>query len=326
MRRISKIVYKVGTQTSGYEDHPGRPGLVGGSRPRSGYVDTSYEAERRREALRRHRAKVKAELLAKQQAASKRPYSFFDDVGSIPSPVPDSAVKFNPYNLSDSMAVISNIPYENLRNPEILKRMFYKEGFTANIEVFDANGSAILSVHWYDKNGMQVGRQKIEVPYNDQWPVNFSYLRFDDTYMNQDLAIPLVTRQMVMCKLSGVKEAVLCADISIGKYAWAKPGVEYNLSGTDPSSVEWLRNDMISKFEHFCAHHDIFPADTSYKDFTHPYQWAQYKVPGRTIKHYEIANTDIKPGNYDVGKAFMLDDSGHGSWNAIIDLQSIPMQ
>jgi hypothetical protein len=71
-------------------------------------------------------------------------------------------------------------------------------------------------------------------------------------------------------------------------------------------------------------HIDI-PVDNSYMSFTHPYQWAQYKLPGVSIPHIQIDNADINPGNYNIGKAFMLDKDGHGDWHAVIDFEKLTL-
>ncbi len=310
--------FKVGTYSSGHFGHEGRPGEVGGSVPSGQFGGEDYERRRaqQREALRRYRArKYGKQPEAEAPKPVQQRYNVFEMFAKMPAVITDDMV-----DLTNIPNVMGNIQerFPGM-NEEILKRFFYLEGYKAYVRI---DGQGRINVNYQEKGGYNSGTQTISGDYNE---VHFDFLSLDS--QGQDLGMPLVVKQIAMMKMLGVKEASMYADITIGKYAWAKEGVSYKFDwqqrDTPDKFYSWVDNNSWSKFTPAVKRQIM--ADQSWRSFTKPSQWAKYQIPGVTISHTKIDNASKRPGDYNIGKAFMLDKDGHGSWEAIVDLQELSL-
>jgi len=101
------------------------------------------------------------------------------------------------------------------------------------------------------------------------------------------------------------------ADISIGRYAWAKKGFQY----FRPNEAEGYNANLRSWLGRLGIETPDLPT------FTTPQQFANFKLPGVKVSHRDIRNDEVKSGEYEVGKAFMLDGIGHGDWSGVLWLK-----
>jgi hypothetical protein len=298
-----RIVFKV----SGHHGHEGRPGEVGGSLPGPGVDvnDPEYQDRRarNREALRRYRAARRQE---QQAAASQNPI----DLMPVPSDV-DVKVQYS-YNVPNSMK--KQVP------EDILKKFFHIQDAQLVVSVSKESGDLTIRVQ-----GIVNGKEYYQRVKIAGGAIDFEYLKIDAE--GAGIGMPLVTKQIVMAKMMGFKEAKMFADITIGKYAWAKEGVEYAYTSdrlAAPQRFEnWIinLNDMIQDTGEAPLNINDLPSD--YRNYKYPYQWAKLKLPNRKISSKWIYNGDVKAGDYDIGKAFMLTETGHGSWHAKINLEEL---
>lgn len=319
-----RIIRKIGTESSGHHGHAGRPGLVGGSQPSTLYRDEEYERRRaqQRDALRRYRARQRA-AQQPQQSLQQR-YNIAEIFAKIPNIISNEDVdltnqgRYSQDHIDEVIAKLKDV--YPMMSEDVLRRFFYIEGMKARVtRVYYNDYQVGIDVSWYLKDNPDAGKvveQQIYAYSNRTF--EFALLNVSDALRDKDIGFPLVMKQVAMAKIFGAENVKLFADITIGVYAWAKEGVDYETSDTKDVVQGYFRR-YIGKLKH----HNITFNDTSYKSFTKPYQWATYKIPGVKVPSNIIENPDILPGEYDIGKAFMLDMYGHGSWRATIDLTKL---
>jgi hypothetical protein len=238
------IIFKTGTGRSGFTTeagHRGIPGEVGGSQPSGRYSGEEYERHRAaaREAVRRSRERWRAR---QQIVPEGRKYNIAEIFSSIPAVVTN--VKFVPgragnddnrvdFPLDQALAEIkSQYP---MVDEDMIKRFLYVEGLNATVKFNKSAYNGVLEMEITWKKDLQPGQeerwqnseiyQKIE--FLDNKTVDFTYMRTSDAYKDKDIGMPLVIKQVAMMKLLGAKRGEMYADITIGKYSWAKEGVEY---------------------------------------------------------------------------------------------------
>ena len=158
---------------------------------------------------------------------------------------------------------------------------------------------------------------------SDGWRVETPFLVDDELVFSQDfqdrgLAQQLYDKQVeILAKESSVAYINLHANISIGTYAWAKRGFQYQ--------NEQDARRASGRFLSWAKRNGIAQPAAGWPRFKTPQDVANFRVTGVKVPHTAIETKDIKPGDYEVGKAFMLDDSetnyGHGSWSAVLWLK-----
>ena len=163
----------------------------------------------------------------------------------------------------------------------------------------------------------ETGEEDEEAP--DLWPgnehiqVDCGLLKFESRYQNAGLSEQLVNKQFAFAVEKGFSKVKALADITIGRYAWAKQGFEY--------AEEWAADKATQKFRSWCEDLDIdLDGHGGWPDFYSPKDVAEFAVPGIKVPYYKLENRDIRADDYELGKAFMLDDNGHGDWHAVKDL------
>lgn len=217
----------------------------------------------------------------------------------------------------NSTAVAQFLGQYNLTVNDI-NRVVSLRDYSAHIVFGDSeDGGLIVRVDYRDANGTYVGDQAFSFKHRREGVVaHADLMRFMPDFQSKDLAQSLAGRQFQLAIEKKFDRIETLADISIGKYAWAKMGFQY----ANPSAAEWATEN----FRDWCRGKDI-ELDT-WPTFKTPQDVINFKSPEYHMHSSRIYNDDIKPGLYDLGKAFMLDDSGnsgHGDWDAVYDLKPL---
>lgn len=170
-------------------------------------------------------------------------------------------------------------------------------------------------VTWTDDAGDQIGECSRYFSVNDgDMSCYNDNLVFTADFQDHGLARSLYTRQIeILTNGTNVKKVRMIADVSIGRYAWAKMGFQYK--------VPQLAREASQQFKSWAAEKNIDLSSVGWPEFKTSQDVANYKVPGVRLPSTRLSNPDIKPGDYEVGKAFMLDKDGHGSWSAVLWLK-----
>lgn len=150
-----------------------------------------------------------------------------------------------------------------------------------------------------------------------------SKLKIEKDYMDQGIASDLYERQIHTLREAGFEEISLHADMTIGRYAWAKKGFDYD-------GIHYAK-EATSQFQRWANNQGITQPVGGWPVFKTAHDVATYKMPGKRrslgsfkIMAYFIDNPDVPSDMMlDLGKAFMLDqgDFGHGSWDGVLKLQ-----
>ncbi len=200
-----------------------------------------------------------------------------------------------------------------------IKRMLSLPGYDTSITIGRNRDYNTLSIEtkWTDPATKErIGHSKREFMFDRD--VAFCLddeLVFAQKFQNRGLAQDLYKRQIeILTKETTVDQIRLQADISIGRYAWAKQGFQYS-DNNDARQAS-------GKFLSWARRNGINQPPGGWPRFRTPQDVANYRIPGVKLPHTAIENPDIKPGDYEAGKAFMLDKSGHGSWRGKLWLRN----
>lgn len=122
---------------------------------------------------------------------------------------------------------------------------------------------------------------------------------------------------LVKAQKLGYKKVTFLADITIGRYAWAKMGFQYMFSGDAAKATK--------RFRRWCDYRGIPEPSNGWPEFKSPQDVATYAHPeGHGLRGVDIKNPDLSNVDklMDLGKAFMLDmnEDGHGPWDVEMDL------
>lgn len=189
------------------------------------------------------------------------------------------------------------------------------------VTVFDArirsDRSLVVSAIYQTKDGEDLGNstRSFRQQADGVW-VHHDYLSLKPKLHGKGIAENLYARQMETYKEKGYTGVDIYANITVGKYAWAKAGFDY----TSPGAT----THYSAKFRTWAEDKGIPEPAGGWPAFTSARDVASYKHPARKINSSDVAfDSDIKPGDYDLGKAFMLDEGywGHGSWEGYLRLK-----
>lgn len=205
-----------------------------------------------------------------------------------------------------------------------IKQMFALPGYEARIEVMTGQSFSNprnhppafdVGVQWFDGEtpvgeALRVFRDEgdVQICYNEEFNLK-------PEFQDHDLARSLYERQIeVLAHDTEVDKVRLFANVTAGRYAWAKLGFQYNTPGQ--------QEHVNSRFRRWSRQHGIdLDESGGWPTFKTPQDVATFRLPGVKIKHTDIRCNGVKPGDYDIGKAFMLDDQGHGAWSAVLWLR-----
>jgi len=203
-----------------------------------------------------------------------------------------------------------------------LKRMFSLRDYAMTLEYKYVDGEEVgVEVNWGEGKGRHVGSatryfkegyylgEEIRECHNDR-------LSFHEDYQDQGLGRKLYEQQIETLSEKGYDLISLFADISIGPYAWAKQGFEYdqrshtnNMALTERTLYDWLEMQGYDP--------DLYMPVSG---FSTTFEVADFD-PGIVFHGYDIGNGDVpRYMKMHAGKAFMLDQSGmgHGSWEGVL--------
>jgi len=198
-----------------------------------------------------------------------------------------------------------------------LRKMFHLEGYNTEIQInitennFGEDVAATINVVWTDSGGMRIGQTTRVFEYDTCYNES---LEFVPEFQNKGLARSLYERQIEILKDARFLAITLVADISIGRYAWAKMGFDYE---SEP------RYDQIQyRGQKWLAEKGVKGID--FPSYWRTAEWLATWDPGPRIKGAQIDNPDVPPDmEMPIGKAFMLDkgENGHGEWEGILYLR-----
>lgn len=210
-----------------------------------------------------------------------------------------------------------------------LGKMFYTEGAHADVSVGMNSDYMRLRADIYDDDtGRLVGNVKFgfETLGAAKTKFNADFLEISmKRYMNKGIGSKIATRATMLAKMAGYEKMTFSADITIGKYAWAKEGANFARG----DALEWANE----KFQSWLSRAAVqLPWNDERRSillglqlprFNSAYDIATYD-PGIVVWGREIRNKGVKKGmKLHLGKAFMLDDFGLGSWSAEVNLAEI---
>ena len=291
MRTITKkqvddfIRGKKGGEGSGHHDHTGLPGVWGGSSP----TGTAEPAKR---------------PPAKKPTAKKPPKK-----PPAKKPAVDQEMLDALWNTRVKEMQEGALEDMGLSEDDI-KEMFALPGAGTDVVVY---GDGLAEIIWRDTDsGDVMGTATRGFNYAGGICENKD-LFINDKYQDLDFGQSLYARQKEILA-EGYAEIRLYANVSIGKYAWAKQGFDYVDSGEgEDQRVElqaWMTNlGLVREAGEYGRKID---------KFTGPSDYATFDVPGVKITGSQIRNSDVDPDYVmHIGKAFMLDANGHGSWDGV---------
>lgn len=204
----------------------------------------------------------------------------------------------------------------NMTEQDIID-MFYVDG-VADVRVTISEtipDELTVSAGLYDADGKRIAectREFVRDEYGELSHVTNSLLQVSNT--NAGIGSQLYYYQLRAYRRMGYPEVRLNADISVGRYAWARKGFDYEYPEYSVSRKSWLMWSWAQNLG-IALPGDGMPRFHSAKDI------ADYD-PGITLYGKDIINEDV-PSDMPlhVGKAFMLDMNGHGSWKGVLKLR-----
>jgi hypothetical protein len=191
------------------------------------------------------------------------------------------------------------------------------EGLRARIYFSDEEPGKLGVTVKYEQftTGYPVGEQTwwLDNSNEDEIVVHADLLTLEPDYQDKGISESLMGRQFELAVGKQYDRIKTHADISIGKYAWAKANFQYVNRYAARSATE--------RFVDWCRRRNV--ELDQWPKFYSPQDVINFDAPGIKIPHTEIDNEDIKPRDYGLGAAFMLDEDGHGSWDAVYDLRAM---
>lgn len=192
------------------------------------------------------------------------------------------------------------------------------------MDVEDRLGNIRVKGTWYTPEGTKVGKFTREFTYDNGKKVahNIS-LSITEDFQDYGLATSLYDRQISQLRKAGFDRIETYANISIGKYAWAKRGFDY--SNPDTAEVKTKYFKTWAKVRGLTTTREdgttVLKTGADWPVFKSANDVATYKIPGLELSGRDILNPDVPGGmSLGLGKAFMLDQLGHESWDAELKL------
>lgn len=279
-----------GSAGSGDWGHRGRPGKRGGS-SKGSTLQLVAGSERR---------------------ASKLGLKPKKDVDAVKRPITNVNVDIDEDYFEDTDELEESIGM----SVEDIQHMFHvpehiMPGSSTEV-ILSREGSEITaSVVINDRYGSEVAVMERSFD-SDRTAYNYSFEVFDG---GKGLGSAMYVNQISVLRKAGYKSLGLNADLTIGRYAWAKQGFKYSASGKASAVTD--------RFPTWAKSKGISEPSSGWPKFKTPRDVANFKIPGISLFGKDITNSDVD-SNFlmSVGKAFMLDtsNSGHGEWGATLDL------
>lgn len=285
-----------GGPRSGNFGHRGRPGSEGGSVGRgrgSGHAYLSQRGEEFEERFGRSKASSDAkrsELIGK--------------------------TKIELYGMpKDQEGVVRALSNYNLTRDDIAYMMSL-EGFNGEITLYnDLLGQTQVVGQYFHEDDPKITARMVRMIHlaSDGVHVYHDTFIIDKSYQGRGVAQTTYARQVETYKKAGISSIDIHADIDIGRYAWAKMGFQY--AGVD--SIPTKLQERNARFGEWAKKKGVEAPEGGWPQFSTAHEFATYTHPGgQKVPSSSMFNWQgkILPGDYDLGKAFMLDDNGHGDW------------
>lgn len=293
------ILVKVkGGPGSGNWAHIGRQGVVGGSAPR----DSGMSISKGSDWLDRYeRVKGKSHPYALQLKKDKEQHQ--KAVDNVAENIARAKENFHGDYHTKATTVMNPLSKEEIlgmSNMEGAYPNFRTTLFVDNDTIRAStlsNGSTVMitSLRLHTDNTLEIGLVAIE-----------------NGYTGKGLGEDFTARVIRTAKEKGLESISLEANISIGRYAWAKKGFDYR----DPDTLQ----TALTTLGYWCKRKGITLPETL--NIRSANDMANFRIPGVKIKASQIKNEAVPVDlEMDVGKAFMLDRAGHGSWYGILRLK-----
>jgi len=195
----------------------------------------------------------------------------------------------------------------------------------------NANNRIDLNVQYYDHDDDHVAGFEFGIGRGaNHDDIHIDLAIVNNAAQGKDMGSNFISRLESLAKKTGtIKSFSLLADISIGYYAWAKMGFDYQ----NKDDLETRKGRMVIYAKEFIklsprGYDEAFLNDLNGKisKLKSANDIANFKIPNMkfTAKALKDAgwfrNSDVADDvSMDLGKAFMLNrnSEGHGSWNAI---------
>lgn len=234
-------------------------------------------------------------------------------VGKVGGSVPQNNIILSP-EIRKELNRVNGLNL-NLRSVDILKLMAIKDIKSKIISVEYTDMAITIKSMYLDVDGTVIAtcERKLSNRNNVNW-CEFISLEVVPNKQGRGFANNVYKHQLMVLKHIGFNNIAVQASGSIGRYAWAKKGFEYQ-NKTDSAYLEQQHNN----FKRFLKQHIGYIPD-NLPVFDSPNSYASYTIPGIKIDKDAIRNTAVLPGKYDIGQAFMLDTRGHGMWYGVLTL------
>jgi len=292
-----KILVRIkGGPGSGNWAHIGRQGVVGGSAPR----DSGMTISKGSDWLERYeRVKGKPHPYALQLQKDKENHR--QAVDNVAENITKAQANFHG----------NYVNYSSIFSEEEIIGMMNMEGTDPNLRTNIYVGPGEIRAATKSTDGSMVMETHLLIEETNT--LEMGLVNIEDGYTGKGLGEDFTARVIRTAKEKGLDAITLEANITIGRYAWAKKGFDYS----DPGEPG---NTTIPNFKNWCKRRGItLPKNLNIRSAN---DMANFRIPGVKIKGSHIKNEAVPADlEMDIGKAFMLDREGHGSWYGILRLK-----
>jgi len=299
-----KEIGEKGGPGSGNWGHAGRPGMVGGSAKRSVAMSirTGRDWQERQQAAKKMAEAQKASVAGVEGECKRAIDEFIGDISYGPGAF-DNLVEIN----DDDIKAMFGLGHMDYR-ADIKVITVGEHGNVTRLEIdyYDADGSTVANV-----------ARELRRMGGEEWMAYNELLDVMPEYQDKGIATSLYNRQIYTLRNAGASEIQLYANISIGRYAWAKKGFDYK-----EGSKKYTLRRVNSNFRKWADDKGIPEPSGGWPTFDSAHSVATYSHPTHTVKGSDIYNDDVADDYVmHLGKAFMLElHHGHGPWNGVLKL------
>lgn len=286
-----------------------------------------------------------ATIVSAPEQYQNKMVEFMQDWSSIPQSIPMERGVPGSVILSVNGNPIHSIDPKYGFSAEDAQKMLYIPGMEVRVDVKPGNASLGMIAYVYDpqksleysigevRYSFYGGRENYGEGEYTRTEFYANYMKFDQEYKNQGWGGTLATRSAMMAKVAGYRTMRFSADISIGKYSWAREGADFS-SPSDLRKAKRGLNDFAAReifhMPSWYGQEQRDEENPEYKKFRratrkikNAYELASFDWQGMRWKGSTTRNSDVLPDlDLHLGKRYML-DYNFNSWSARIDLQSL---
>lgn len=171
--------------------------------------------------------------------------------------------------------------------------------------------------HVLNEDGEQIGLYGLKIN-RARSDIHVNLLSLTHRAQGQGVAFDVLDGIVEYAKANGIETVSLLADITIGRYSWAKYGFGY-----DPEYGDYAR-EVTERFPEWAERYGIEKPKAGWPTFQTPQDVISYNIPRVRLTGAQIDNRDIaSEDRMKVGKAYMLDYYGHGDWEGIVTVDAL---